>query len=176
MGRFKEGILLQDRRPMIEHVIGALASVCGSVVIVGACSGYTVKTSAGIRQIPDNYPGHGPMAGLEALLSSGIADGYLVAACDQPLITPQLLRRLVDGERTIPAIYTDTAGEVLCPLPGYYPATLVDSVQSDLREGRRSVVGFLSRVVLRPIPVDGRTIELLRSYNTPDEIAPLLGC
>jgi len=173
MGRFKEGIALRDRRPMIEHVISTLSSVCDTVIIAGACSGYDVTKSAGVRRIPDNYPGQGPLAGLEALLGSGIADGYLIAACDQPLITSQILRMLVDGDRAIPACFTD-AGTATYPLPAYYPGSLFRVAQSELYAGRRSLVGFLSRTPVRRVLADDNTIEFLRGYNTPDEIAPLL--
>lgn len=168
MGLPKEGARLPDGRPMLLHVLDALRAVCPTVAVVGAYR--DVDLPQGVVSIPDLRPGEGPLAGLEALLSSGLDDDYLVLGCDQPLATPALLARLDTGG-TRPAFFRDEDGAEHHPFPGRFPASLAQSAREALDRGERS-----PRRVLRDLPVDWITIPAeqaarLRSLNTPDDLA-----
>lgn len=80
MGVPKAEILLPDGRTMIETVRDTLAEICDEVVLVGASFGLL-----GHRIIKDAREDAGPLAGIEALLASGISEQYLVVPCDMPL-------------------------------------------------------------------------------------------
>ncbi len=169
MGALKEGLRLPDGRPMLAHVLDALKSVCDRVAVVGACRGFAVPD--GIIHIPDLRPGEGPLAGLEALLSSGLDDAYLVAGCDQPFLTPDALAQLAAGRGDMPRFFRSEDGTGHDPFPGYFPATLAVDVTAALDRGERSVRRFLRSfpVAWAALPVaDAAT---LRGCNTPDDFA-----
>lgn len=183
LGGPKEGLLLADGRPMIAHVLQPLSEVCEQIVVVGGCRGLPSH----ILHLPDRHPGRGPMGGLETLLASGLGAGYLVTACDQPLLTPDLLRLLLGGDATRPRLFEppnphthpNGTGKVrVDPFPGYFPAHLLRRVRAALASGDASMqrlIGGLTRsktpVSWVPLPASFRSA--LRSVNTPEDLRAL---
>lgn len=144
MGRPKEGVVLWDGRPMIEHVVEAMRAVCQRVVIVGACRGWNPEPP--IIRLDDRYADLGPLGGIDALLSSGLAGGYLVVGCDQPLLTPQIIRLLSNApDPDIPHFLRTEDGIDLDPFPGYFPAAWLPVARAALQQGQRSVRDVIRR-------------------------------
>jgi molybdopterin-guanine dinucleotide biosynthesis protein A len=173
MGTPKESIEIWNGRSMIEHVSTALAAVCQCVVIVGECRGFPIPSASEIGHLPDLHPGAGPLAGIEALLSSGLDSGYLVVACDQPLLTPSLLRRLVSGDPAQPCFFRSEHGG-LDPFPGYYPAAWLPRVEEAIQCGRLSVRRLIRESQGTWVPITPAEQVCLKSVNTPAELAELL--
>ncbi len=167
MGAPKEGVLLADGRPMIEHVIAALAAVCDRAVIVGEARGYQDDS---IARIPDLRPGQGPLAGIEAVLSSGLSDGYLIVACDQPFVTPELLRRLLDGDLARPRCFREESGTGFHPFPCYFPASWLPRVREALDAGSMSMRELVGMNHPEWPPVTAEEAGLLRSVNSPADL------
>ncbi len=174
MGAFKEGVCLPDGRTMMEAVLSAVEGCCPSVAVVGTCSGFDCAGRPGLTHLLDEHPGLGPLAGMEALLASGLARGYLVAACDQPLLTAGLLARLLDGPTGSARFFKDgSTGEELDPLPGYFPEGWLPAVRAALEEGRRSFRGLVRTLPAAWVPVSSDERALLASVNTPEELVGL---
>lgn len=174
MGSPKEGVRLFDGRAMIEAVLSALEAVCPGPVVVGSCLGFDWTRRIGLGRITDEHPGFGPLAGLEALLASGAARGYLVAACDQPLLSSRLLRRLTEGASDQARFFRDErTDEQLDPFPGYFPLTWLDPVRDAVREGRLSLRSLVKSLPVQWVPVSPRERRCLASANTPGELASL---
>jgi len=170
MGQPKEGVLLPDGTPMIARVISVLHTVCRQVVIVGACRGFQIPD--GVLHLPDLHPGEGPLAGLETLLASGLDDRYLLAGCDQPLLTPDLLRRLTGCEAEVCLFHTGNE-EDFFPFPGVYSVALLPLVREALSSSRRSMKRLIQQARVTRLPLSPAEASLLRSINTPDELAAL---
>jgi len=174
MGRPKEGVILWDGRPMIEHVIESLAALCRRVVIVGACHGLRVAPGLDISRLADRNPGQGPLAGIETLLASGLDTGYLVVACDQPLLTPHRLRPLLrDGDPAVPRFFRAQDGAELDPFPGYLPAAWLPMVRDALARDRRSVRALVRRTRVTWVSIPDVLRADLRSVDTPADLAGL---
>ena len=174
MGRPKEGILLPDGRPMIEWVLDAFRGTFQEVFIVGACSGYDWTEDRYLIQIADRRPGQGPLSGLDALLSSDAAEGYVVAACDQPLLTASLLRLLGKGPADRPRLFrSQQGGQSLGPLPGYYPGWLGERVREAIGGGRLAFRQLLSYEEVDWLSVPAMEEARLASVNTPEDMETL---
>ncbi|MBI5153851.1 molybdenum cofactor guanylyltransferase [Candidatus Poribacteria bacterium] len=169
MGEPKEGIQLAGGRPMIECVGAALEPLCSQVLIVGTCTGYEVRPPW--RRLEDIHPGEGPLAGLETILTSGIARHYLVAACDQPLLTARLLAPLAEAPGEGPAFFRTVEGRQCDPFPGRFPVEMRDAVTAALARGERSIRRFLAEwpVIWIPLPV-GEECRL-RSFNSRENLS-----
>src|SRR5690242_16389257 len=81
MGESKANVAMPDGRSMIEWVAAALSGITSRLVIVGPCAGFDPRRISRAVLIEDKQPHQGPLSGLETLLSSGLAQSYLVAAC-----------------------------------------------------------------------------------------------
>jgi molybdopterin-guanine dinucleotide biosynthesis protein A len=171
MGRPKEGIVLPDGRPMIEWVLDAFRGAFQEVFIVGACTGYDWAGHKHLSRITDLRPGQGPLSGLDALLSSDAAEGYVVAACDQPLLTASILRHLGQGAAGRPRLFrTQQNGQSLGPLPGYYPAWLGERVRQAIGEGRLAFRQLLSYEEVDWLSVPAMEETRLASVNAPEDL------
>ncbi len=171
MGVLKEAIRLSDGRTMIEHVISPLKEVCGKVVTVGKNPAEEITRQYGITHLVDKKAGLGPLGGIETLLSSDLASGYLVAACDQPLLTPEILQRLLEGDPTIAHFFRPREGEIIDPFPGYFPACLLFEVERIRAEGVQSMHGFIERISASWLDLPNSLRPRIKSINTPADLS-----
>lgn len=174
MGTAKDRLKLPDGRSMIQSVLDVLLLVCNEVIVAGPELPLALKENDRVHFIQDNYPGGGPLAGIEAILSTGYSGAYLIAACDQPFLEEQLLRRLVPEDSEMPCFYDCSREGHIQPFPGYYPVSWLADIRDALRRNRRALKSLIaeSDVLLREIDINQS--RLLRSINTQDEFAEIL--
>jgi len=171
MGSPKEGVRLPDSRTMMEAVGDALRPLVAELVVVGASRGFH-PARLGARRIDDLRSDGGPLAGIEAALASGIAHHYLVATCDQPLLTTELLRLLLPPT-LLPAALLTSDGAELLPFPCLVSAGLARAAQAALDAGERSPRRWLRSFGIDRRMAPAEAVGLVRSINTPEELAAL---
>lgn len=170
MGQAKDRFLMPDGRSMLQHVLDILLTVCKEVIIAGPEIPVHLDEDERVHFIKDNYPGQGPLAGVEAILSSGYASGYLIAACDQPMLKDELLKSLIPADSDMPCFFDLAESGIMQPFPGYYPVTWLPDIRDSLRRNRRSLKALIadSDVVLKPI--DPSLASTLRSINCVEDL------
>ena len=174
MGAPKEGVRLHDGRAMIEPVLSAMREAFGGAIVVGRCAGFDCRPLPWVTHLEDKHPGSGPLAGLESLLATGWARGYVVAACDQPLVSARLLTRLSAGASGAARFFrAEGCGEGLDPLPGYFPSKWLEPVQRALAEGRRGFRDLVRSLGAEWVPLSETEGSTLVSINTPEDLACL---
>ena len=169
MGRPKADIPLGDGRSMIAHVIEQMKKVCPEVVVVG---GPPVSIE-GVRHLPDTTPGLGPLGGLHTLLGSGLANAYLIAACDQPFLTPEIGHLLLAGDPAVAHLFRPIPNRLIDPFPGYYPAALLHEALNNsdaLARGARSMQRFIQTIPVTWIPLPASLRPCIKSLNTPEDL------
>jgi molybdenum cofactor guanylyltransferase len=87
MGRDKALVEFQGRR-FIEHALAKL----GGMGLAPAIAGNRLDLAKYAPVIPDNYPGSGPLAGIEAALTASSDDLNLFLPLDLPLLPWEFLR------------------------------------------------------------------------------------
>ncbi len=174
MGTPKEAIRLSGGRTMIEHVIAPLKGVCGQVVTVGRNPGEEIQRQYSITHLADKEPGLGPLGGIETLLASQIASGYLVVASDQPLLTTELLHLLIEGDPSIAHFFRPKEGEIIDPFPGYFPACLLSEVDDARTNGVQSMHGFITGIAVCWVALPDALRSHIKSINTPAEMKRIL--
>ena len=175
MGTPKAGVRLPDGRTMFGAVYGAVSEVCERVIVLGECRGVDREEYAGLVHLPDLHPQHGPISGIEALLASGVAESYLVIACDQPLVSPYLLNLLCHAHGGAGVFLRDEMGKKHAPFPGIFEGHWLGEVRHAMEAGQYSV----NRVV-QPLCRDWRTIPMglareLASIDTRESLETLCG-
>lgn len=117
----------------------------------------------------DAVPRCGPLGGLVTALRSTRARAVLFLACDMPLITPLLLRRLfrasADGKCA-----TFTAQEHRAGFPLLLPVSDRAAVEEQLAAGEFSLQALAGKLHARRLLVPARS-EDLWNVNTPEEVA-----
>jgi molybdenum cofactor guanylyltransferase len=142
MGREKLSLKV-DGVPLIERVGNALTDCCREVLVVG---GDEVGLE-GVRYITCERPGGlGPLAGMEAGLSSARYPQTFVAAGDMPFLTQSMVGYLLGRlTRGVLAVVPQYRGRIH-PLCAAYAKTLLPRLGTALDGGARAVHGFLEGV------------------------------
>ncbi len=166
--------------PMLTRVLRVVATVVEPVVVVAAVGQDLPPCPIGVDIVCDEAEGNGPLQGLAAGLAAldGRADAAVVTGCDCPMLTADLLRRLIDL-RGAAAACVPVVADVPRPLPGVYAVGVLAEIHNLLDAGRFRLGGLLERVSTRQVwpdelaDVDPRH-DALRNVNTPADYARLL--
>ena len=142
-----------DGAPLIERPLAA-ARAAGLDAFVVAKRG-TAAAGRARRGIEPDEPTH-PLVGLITALEHG---PVIAVACDQPWLTPELLRALADHDG--PAIAVERE-----PFPGRYEPLQLPVLRDALEQeaSLRATLGRLQPAVL------GAARELVASINTPEDL------
>jgi len=156
--------------PMITRVLQAVAPVTDQVLVVGGD-----QAPNGIQSVPDEQPGTGPLAAIATGMRAAAADLYLVASCDIPFITTELLQYLVDAARGVDAV-VPTVADRDQPLCAVYARGCLPAIGQALSSGRRRVDSFFADVQVRRIAEAelaqfGSPERLFFNVNTPHDLA-----
>ncbi len=134
-----KALAMRDGRPLIAHVVDALATQVDAVVVCG-------RDWGGLPSIADRpAPGLGPLGGLDAALHYATVHGFATvvsAPCDTPSLPAALVARLGAGP----------CHALGLPVIGAWPASLTTALDAHLAEtGDRSMRGWIARIGARAI-------------------------
>ncbi|MFO7654032.1 MAG: molybdenum cofactor guanylyltransferase [Candidatus Krumholzibacteriia bacterium] len=175
MGRDK-ALLPWGGMRLLDAVAAALAPLCRELLVVAPDPDR--YGGAGLRPVADARGGaSGPLVGLHAALRAAGTEVVLLAACDAPLLQPQLLRGLVAAAPAPPAeAVVPVAGGCDQPLVAIYSRTILARVDERLAAGARSLRDLLPHLVVRRLQPalwrawDPRGLSF-RNVNTPRDLA-----
>jgi len=150
--------LAVGKRTLLEHVLAQVEPLFDEV-LVSVSTGQEIAFSRGartrpsrglasatrgqapgIRSVPDEKPGLGPIGGLLAGLKAARNDACFVVACDIPEVPSPLLRSLARAARDADiAVAVDPAGHYE-PLFAVYSRPVIPAIESLLESGQRSLL------------------------------------
>jgi molybdopterin-guanine dinucleotide biosynthesis protein A len=133
-GEDKASALLAGK-PLVTRAAEALARVFDDVVIVSSRDLVETRWA----RVPDEHPGHGPLAGIEAALLRATATGRagaFVLACDLPLVDEVTVRSILRGLGDRLAAAASLDGNRLQPLCAAYRVECLPVVVDAIASGR----------------------------------------
>ena len=173
-GADKASLVIGGAR-IIERQLAALGTVADDIRIVS--NDPARYTALGVRVIPDQIVGAGPLGGLHAALADAVHHGVIVLACDLPFVTPALLDALVaefgGGEEIDIVVPRSARG--LEPLCAVYAARCAEPARRRIETGELEVRGLLNDVRVRELgpevlaPFEDGSLFL--NVNTPHDYA-----
>ena len=125
--------------------------------------------------IRDEVVDAGPLGGLHALMRWLPMEWTLVVPCDQPFLTPKLLRGLLAQPREDIEAIVGRPANLPEPLPGLYRRTCLGAIERALNHGERSLRELLTKLRLSEVPKttlcrwDPRLLSYL-NVNTPADL------
>jgi len=168
MGRDK-ALLPFEGRTLAGHVAMVVREAAGSVTLIGPPEAYA---SLGFPVISDNFPGAGPLAGIETALRATRAEWNLVTACDMPGLSVAFLRELLSQAASSQADCVLPCGPSGLPEPlcAVYHRRCQPAIARGLAGGIRKVTAGLAGLRVYYWPVDSE--RWFANVNTPREWAP----
>ena len=175
MGRDKAGVLIHDR-PLWQRQLATLRAVHPhELFISGKPDG--PYASAGVEILADNFPGLGPLAGLEAALRRASHPLVLVLAIDLPAMTADFLSLLLRQAAASATGCVPRDDRWFQPLAAIYPRTCLPLAEACLRDADRSMQRFVRLAVegglagIRDLQPGER--PLFKNINQPGDLSVL---
>lgn len=176
-------------RSLLMTATTVLQAVFREVVVVGSRPGR--KSDLEIQVIPDLRPGLGPLAGIHAALTHADGRDVFILACDLPLVTSDLVRRIAgaaihDGKPFgVESGCADAAVRVARdrrgpqPLCGLFRNCCLPVVEAALNEGRLSALELIGELDTECLDVEegdlGHQPGPLTNVNSPRDLEDLAG-
>lgn len=173
MGGEDKGLILFNGKPMIAHVIEVLASRVDHIII-NANRNVERYSQFGYPVISDETQEFdGPLAGFLAAMRAVTTPEVLLAPCDSPLLSTELIDRLVaEKQRSGADIAVAHDGKRLQPVYALLSVSLEDSLVAFLASGDRKIDRWYPQHTV--IEVDCSDIpEAFVNVNTPEELSKL---
>ncbi len=178
MGRDKS-LLTVEGMPLVQGAVTRLRMVCADVAILSGPANAERDAVLGnyARTVPDTDPVHsGPLAGVCAALADCATKYALVMAVDQPNMSADVLRLLVDaGKQEHASGACFTMGQVPQPLPLLLGRDLRTGILHAFLSGERKLL----TAVLSGAATEGRMFlklplfgaeNIFENLNTPDDM------
>ena len=152
---------------MIERVYDVLAPLVETVLVSVRHPGTDYHLPA--RQVVDEYPGAGPLAGLHAGLAGCRTPWLLALACDLPFLGPETLQALLAARREMQGpVVARTPDGRRHPLCALYPRSLGTLAEAHLEADRRAMHELLR--ASRSVNEVAVPQEALQNVNTPSDL------
>lgn len=169
-----KSLLNINGQTFVERVAEEVSAVARVVRVVGAA------TPSNLAAVPDVYPKWGALGGVHAALSACSAEWALVVACDFPLVTSELFKRLADlreGFEAVAPIQRDEVPQPLCAL--YRVTQCLALAESLIKSGERRPIALLQSVQTRWVRFDEiasleGAAHFFDNINTPEDYAHLV--
>ncbi|HUY80544.1 MAG TPA: molybdenum cofactor guanylyltransferase [Acidobacteriaceae bacterium] len=170
MGRDK-ALLPLNGRPLIEHALDKLLALGFTPRIVGS----RPDLASFAPVVPDNFPGSGPLGGIEAALAASNTQQNLFLAVDLPLLPVSFLRWLIDRAALTNALATIPLLQWRPqPLCAVYSRALLPHIRSALAARRAKVMlAIESAACAMGAPIDTCNVESIATAQSWPQPFPL---
>jgi molybdopterin-guanine dinucleotide biosynthesis protein A len=176
MGGEDKGLVELAGRPMIGHVLAALAPQVDAL-LVNANRNLARYRDLGAPfaadVVSDDLADYqGPLAGIARGLAACTTDWLVCVPCDSPLVAPDLVARLDAARRATGADIAVAHCERLQPVFALLPRALLASLAAYLDAGERKIDRWYHRHRVAEADFSDRPEQFL-NVNTPHDLAEL---
>jgi len=170
MGRDKAFLEL-DGQALIRRMLELARAVAPVTLIIGNVE----KFRAYAEVVDDEFPGCGPLAGIQAALRASEEELNLILAVDMPFVAIGFLQYLVQQAAASDALVTVPRAERRWqPLCAVYRREFAEIAEQSLREGKYKIDPLFQRVKVFSIEEQelrerGFSPQMFRNLNTPED-------
>lgn len=167
MGMSKAELIYYDR-PQWAYCSSLLAPFCDKV-FVSMRSENQLADVPDELQIPDMYPGTGPLSAILTAIKTHPEKTWLILACDKPGIDRAVMHRLIrfrDPDKLV-SCFSDEA-DTIDPYLSFWEPGIVEPL-SEFAKKNSSTNEFIRQVNAEVIPLESKYFSKLKSIQTPEE-------
>jgi molybdopterin-guanine dinucleotide biosynthesis protein A len=137
MGKDKS-VLRIGEETIIAHLCRMMAGLFTRVVVIGEASVETLVD--GVEVYPDLYPGNGPLGGIHTGMVHAAAEKIFLLPCDAPLLTPEIIKKIIGHPSGKPIIIPRGAGFIQ-HLIGLFSVSLLPDIEQVIDRGNIGTAG-----------------------------------
>jgi len=157
-------------KPLINWVFDAMKPLCREIIIIAHDGDFSHLDA---RVYPDNYPGTGPAAGIEAGLSHCLTPLALISSCDTPNLSTELFEHLIARQEGFD-ISIASHDETNEPLIGVYSQSVHAIFLAAILSGDPHPPRIIRQCKWQEIPVSGDSAiyrpDLFLNLNSPSDL------
>ncbi|MEG1617688.1 MAG: molybdenum cofactor guanylyltransferase [Bacteroidales bacterium] len=168
-----KAISMFQNKTMIKHSIDLLAKFCDQVIISGDKEEYV---RYGYPCIPDKYENIGPLGGVCSSLEASPTDVNVVVTCDMPLVTEEMIRKLLEAHQSGKITVFDRDNNDIYPFPGIYEKTHLPLLTDIIHSGKYQIREAINRNEGIRVPLESDEVICMSNVNTNDELLSLEKC
>ncbi|HJY88614.1 MAG TPA: molybdenum cofactor guanylyltransferase [Candidatus Acidoferrales bacterium] len=169
MGRDK-ALLEIDGEPLLVRTARLLEPLVADVTVIGRPERYA---ALGLRAVPDDTSGRGPLGGIVTALRVSGTEWNLIVGCDLPYLNRAWLELLITRALASPAdALVPETRRGLEPLCAMYRARSAAALGSAVTRGEHKVTDAVAKLAIEKLgpaewgPIDPEG-ELFKNMNTP---------
>ena len=175
MGGINKALIGIGGITIIDRTVSLLRPLFSDIIIAGWPA--DLKPPEGTRTVDDNYPGKGPLAGIEAAMKSSETPLIFVFGGDMPSLSAALITTQIDKFADNPAeVFVPRIGDLIEPLHSIIDCSAHTSLEEYLRTARKPAVRDWFRLVSAryfDLPETDEYLRVFTNINTPDDLIRL---
>lgn len=118
--------------------------------------------------VVDLFDSIGPMGGICSGLKTIECDALLVAACDMPMISKEVVQELINMYQNAPKITVIRSGGKLHPLLGIYPKSVLAEAETLIANNCYKMMFLLEKSGYQVLELEEDS-NVVNNINTPEE-------
>lgn len=136
---------------------------------------FKLKTNQIVIKDDESVKGKGPLAGIYTAMKTEEAEWYVFLSCDIPLITSDVVKKLLQFRNTDTKIIVPKIEGKLHPLIGVYHRSLFSTVNNNLIHNKLKLISLFEQTMVHYITehdmkVDVRKFSNINSPKDYDEV------
>jgi len=163
MGQDK-AILEIDGNPAIKHVFDQLRLYFDEILV--SSDNMAKHSFPGVKVVPDEVTGKGPLVGIASALRVSRNDTNFVIACDIPEVDIGLVRRLINKSRNFDAVIPKTGPSKYEPLFAVYKKSTLAAIDESITAGNYKILHPLKKCKVGYVELpQGEQVKNLNTMN-----------
>lgn len=165
-----KGLLLLNEKPFIQYSIEALRPLVSEIIIV---SDDLLYNKFGIKRINDKIKDAGPVSGIYSGLDDSTTEYNFILSCDIPLITTQVLKKLLhEASNEVDIVQTESNGKSM-PLIALYRKSVKKHFHNALMDNERRLRVVVDQCRHKNVPLEKAWQFTTNNVNTKIEFEEL---
>lgn len=172
MGGINKALIGVGGITIIDRTVNLLRPLFSDIIIAGWPA--DSEPPEGTRTVDDNYPGKGPLAGIEAAMKSSATPLIFVFGGDMPSLSAALITTQIDKFADKPAdVFVPRIGDLIEPLHSILKCSAHPSLEAYLGSAPKPAVrDWFTLVNARyfDLPETDEYLRVFTNINTPDDL------
>lgn len=166
-----KGMLELDGKPFIQYSIEALKPLVSNIMIV---SDNPSHDKFGLERVDDKFKDAGPVSGIYSGLDASTMEYNMILSCDIPLITTEVLKKLLhEASNDIDIIQAESGGKSM-PLIALYKKSVKEHFYDALMSDERRLRVVVNNCRYKNVPLENQLLRTTKNVNTKKEFEELI--
>lgn len=159
----EKGLVLYQNKAFIEHIIDAVLPISENIQLVTNSNEYDYL---GYTIVKDIVLAKGPLGGIYSALVHSDFDNNLILSCDIPLISTQIIQKLIDNHTDKVDVTVFGNHERMHPLIGIYSRNLISVLKKFIDLNSLKMMDFISKNKHHLIAIEEENKILFKNINS----------